>query len=134
MGEAFLAAACGDAAKVYSAGSKPVGYVHPKAIQVMGEVGIDISDHTSKHLDEFLGQQIDVVITVCGRADQACPTFPGQSVKYHWGFDDPAHIEGTEEHILSEFRRVRDEIRRVFEAFAENVKAGSIDPPFGGNI
>ena len=118
LAEGILRHAAGDLFEVHSAGSRPAGYVHPKAIQVMKEIGIDISQHTSKHLNEFLGKKIDTVITVCGNADQACPMFPGQVNRYHWGFDDPAHATGTEEEILAIFRRVRDQIKLVFEAYA----------------
>ena len=89
----------------------------------MKEIGIDISGHHSKHLNEFLNQPVETVITVCGNADQVCPTFPGQLNRHHWGFDDPAHATGSEEEKLAVFRRVRDEIRRVFEAYA----AGRLD-------
>ena len=118
LAEGILGHVAGDLFDVYSAGSKPAGYVHPKAIAVMQEIGIDISGHTSKHMNEFLDRKIDTVITVCGNADQACPMFPGQVNRYHWGFDDPAHATGTEEEILNEFRRVRDQIKLVFEAYA----------------
>ena len=118
LAEGILEAAAGDAIRVASAGSKPAGYVHPMAIAVMNEIGIDISWHRSKHLSEFLDQSVETVITVCGNADQACPMFPGQVNRYHWGFDDPAHATGNEEARLAVFRRVRDEIRRVFEAYA----------------
>ena len=118
LAEGFLRAAAGELIDVQSAGSKPAGYVHPKAVQVMQEVGIDISSHRSKHFDEFLNQKIETVITVCGNADQACPIFPGQVNRYHWGFDDPARAAGTDEEQLTVFRRVRDDIRRVFEAYA----------------
>jgi len=118
LAEGILRAAAGDAIRVASAGSKPAGYVHPMAIAVMSEIGIDISSHRSKHLSEFLDQSVETVITVCGNADQACPMFPGQVNRYHWGFDDPAHATGSEEERLAVFRRVRDEIRRVFEAYA----------------
>lgn len=118
LAEGILRAASDDLFEVQSAGSKPAGYVHPKAIQVMQELGIDLSSHRSKHLDEFLNRPIETVITVCGNADQACPMFPGQINRHHWGFDDPAHATGTEEEQLAVFRRVRDEIRRVFEAYA----------------
>ena len=84
----------------------------------MKEIGIDISGHRSKHMDEFLKQPVETVITVCGNADQACPMFPGQMNRHHWGFDDPAHATGTDEAKLAVFRRVRDEIKRVFEAYA----------------
>ena len=118
LAEGILRAAAGDTLNVQSAGSKPAGYVHPLAIQVMKEIGIDISGHRSKHMDEFLQQKIETVITVCGNADQACPMFPGQVNRYHWGFYDPAHATGTEEEKLTVFRRVRDEIKMVFEAYA----------------
>ena len=84
----------------------------------MKEIGIDISGHRSKHLDEFLNEGVETVITVCGNADQACPMFPGQLNRHHFPFDDPAHAPGTEEAQMVFFRRVRDEIRRVFEAYA----------------
>lgn len=118
LAEGILRAAAGDAFPVASAGSKPAGYVHPLAVKAMQEIGIDISAHRSKHLSEFLDQPVETVITVCGNADQACPMFPGQVNRYHWGFDDPAHATGTEDEQLAVFRRVRDEIRRVFEAYA----------------
>jgi len=124
LAEGILHAAAGDLVEVHSAGSKPAGYVHPKAIQVLKEIGIDISDHTSKHMNDFLDKKITTVITVCGNADQACPMFPRQVNRYHWGFDDPAHAKGTEEEILTEFRRVRDQIQLVFEAYAAGLKEG----------
>lgn len=122
IAEGILRAAAGDVVNVQSAGSKPAGYVHPLGIQVMKEIGIDISNHRSKHLNEFLQEPIETVITVCGNADQACPIFPGQVNRYHWGFDDPAHATGNEEEKLAVFRRVRDEIMRVFEAYAAGRK------------
>lgn len=113
-----MQAAVGNAFRVRSAGSRPAGYVHPLAIKVMQEIGINISAHHSKHLDEFQNQNVETVITVCGNADQVCPMFPGQVNRHHWGFDDPAHAVGSDEEKLVIFRRVRDEIRRVFEAYA----------------
>lgn len=124
LAEGILRAAAGDLIAVHSAGSKPAGYVHPKSIQVMKEIGIDISSHTSKHMDTFLDRKITTVITVCGNADQACPLFPGQMNRHHWGFDDPAHAKGTEEEVLNEFRRVRDQVKLVFEAYAAGLKEG----------
>lgn len=118
LAEGVLRAASMGRFRVASAGSRPAGYVHPMAIQVMAEVGIDISGHRSKHLDEFLHEPVETVITVCGNADQACPVFPGQRRRWHWPFDDPAHAQGTEEERLAVFRRVRDEILRVFGAYA----------------
>ncbi len=122
LAEGILRQALGAEYEVASAGSKPAGYVHPLGIKAMAEIGIDISAHTSKHMDEFLKQNVETVITVCGNADQACPMFPGQLNRHHWGFDDPAHATGTEEEIMTVFRRVRDEIRRVFEAYAAGRK------------
>jgi arsenate reductase len=118
MAEGILRQAAGDLLDVRSAGSKPAGYVHPLAIRALAEIGIDLSGHHSKHMDEFLQQDVETVITVCGNADQACPLFPGQLNRYHWGFDDPAHAQGDEEQQMAVFRRVRDEIKRVFGAYA----------------
>ncbi len=118
LAEGLLRAAAGDLLEVASAGSRPAGYVHPQAIAVMAELGLDISGHTSKHMNDFLSRQVTTVITVCGNADQACPIFPGQVNRYHWGFDDPAHATGTDADVLSVFRRVRDEIQKVFGAYA----------------
>lgn len=118
LAEGILRRSLGSDFRVESAGSKPAGYVHPLAVRAMAEIGIDISGHRSKHLDEFLDDEVETVITVCGNADQACPVFPGQLSRHHWGFDDPAHATGTEEEQMAVFRRVRDEIRRVFEAYA----------------
>jgi len=119
LAEGILDKVAGDILDVHSAGSKPAGYVHPLGIQVMKEIGIDISAHHSKHLNDFLKQNIETVITVCGDADQVCPIFHGQLNRHHWRFDDPAHAVGTEEEKLAVFRRVRDEIRRVFAAYAD---------------
>ena len=123
LAEGILRSALNEDFIVASAGSRPAGYVHPLGIKAMAEIGIDISAHTSKHLDEFLNQNVETVITVCGNADQACPLFPGQRNRHHWGFDDPAHATGSEEEVMAVFRRVRDEIRRVFVAYA----AGRLD-------
>jgi len=119
LAEGILRVSAGDFLNVVSAGSKPAGYVHPLAIKVMAEIGIDISKHTSKSMNEFLTAKVETVITVCGHADQACPMFPGQVNRHHWPFDDPAHATGTEEEKLAVFRRVRDEIRRAFESYAD---------------
>lgn len=122
LAEAVLRRAAGDLVEVASAGSKPAGYVHPEAIAVLKEIGIDASGHHSKHLSDFLGRQVHTVITVCGNADQVCPMFPGQVVRHHWGFSDPAHATGTPDEIRAEFRRVRDQIRLVFEAYAAGLR------------
>ncbi len=122
LAEGILRAAAGDLINVASAGSKPAGFVHPLAIQALAEIGIDISHHRSKHLDEFLTQPVHTVITVCGKADQVCPVFPGQVNRHHWPFDDPAHATGSESEQLETFRRVREEIRRVFGAYANGLR------------
>ena len=122
LAEAILRRAAGDVIEVASAGSKPAGYVHPEALAVLKEIGLDASGHHSKHLSEFLARPGATVITVCGNADQVCPVFPGQANRYHWGFSDPAHATGTPEEIRAEFRRVRDQIRLVFEAYAAGLK------------
>ncbi len=118
LAEGILRATAGDMVEVQSAGSKPAGYVHPLAIEVMREIGIDISTHRSKHLNEFLQRPIETVITVCGHVDQTCPMFPGQVNRHHWGFPDPAGVEGSEEEKRNVFRRVRDDIKQVFEAYS----------------
>ncbi len=128
LAEGLLRSLAGDILDVHSAGSKPAGSVHPLGIQVMKEIGIDISSHHSKHMNDFLKQDIETVVTVCGNADQSCPMFPGQLNRHHWGFDDPAHAVGTDAEKLLVFRRVRDEIRRVLSAYADGrrdqLKAG----------
>ena len=122
MAEAILRREAGHIVQVQSAGSDPAKHVHPKAIQVMNEVGIDISQNRSKHLNEFLDRSVHTVITVCGNADEACPIFPGTIARYHWGFEDPAKAEGTEDEVLSVFRRVRDEITAVFAAYGAGIR------------
>jgi arsenate reductase len=114
IAEGLLRNAVGDVWNVQSAGSNPAGHVHPLAVKVMAEIGIDISQHRSKHLNEFLDKPVHTVITVCDNADQACPVFPGQVKRYHWPFLDPAKTAGTEEEKLQVFRWVRDEMRPIF--------------------
>jgi arsenate reductase len=122
MAEGILRHAAGSLLDVRSAGSAPAGHVHPLAVEVMREIGMDISQHRSKPLTEFLGKKIETVISVCGVADQACPVFPGQVNRHHWPFEDPAKAAGTDAAKLPVFRRVRDEMRRVFEAYAAGRK------------
>ena len=114
MAEGILREVAGDVLHVQSAGSDPAGFVHPLAILTLAEIGIDISSHTSKHMNEFLSGNVETVITVCNNADQACPTFTGQAYRHHWPFPDPAKAEGTKEEIRKIFEKVRDDIRRVF--------------------
>jgi arsenate reductase len=118
MAEGFLRALFGDRFEALSAGAKPAGYVHEKAIQAMAELGIDISGQTSKHIRNFLPpleELPDVIIGVCSTADENCPVFPAAVERWHWPFDDPFHAQGTEEQKQAEFRRVRDEIRTRIE-------------------
>ena len=102
--------------EVFSAGTHP-SRVNPLAIEAMREIGIDISHHRSKSVDEFLGQEFDYVITVCDKANANCPVFPGRTKRIHWGFDDPAAAEGDAGERLAVFRRVRDEIEERLRDF-----------------
>jgi len=125
LAEGILRQKADDLIRVESAGSKPTGFVHPLAIRAMEEIGIDISGHRSKHFDEFLDQKVHTVITVCGYADQACPLFPEMVKRYHWLFDDPAKTTGSEEEVFAVFRLVRDEMARVFSAYAAGIRLGA---------
>lgn len=118
MAEGILRAEAGNLFDVSSAGSKPAGYVHPTAIEVMKEVDVDLSGHESKSLDLFLDTDIDTVITVCDNANESCPVFPGAANRYHWGFEDPPKAIRPGETEIEAFRRIRDQIRQVFGAFA----------------
>ncbi|MEM7386638.1 MAG: arsenate reductase ArsC [Verrucomicrobiota bacterium] len=124
MAEGLLRHAAGDLFEVFSAGSDPAGYVHPKAIEVMGELGIDLSGHSSKSLDQYLDAGIHTVVTVCDNANHACPAFPGKVQRYHWQFEDPAHAEGSDEEVTAVFRQIRDQIRNTFEAYAAGFRDG----------
>ena len=110
MAEGLLRHDGGDRFDVESAGTAP-SRVRPEAIRVMEELGIDISRHRSKHVDEFVGQSFDAVLTVCDNANENCPVFPGLARRLHRAFTDPAALEGTEAERLVLFRRVRDAIR-----------------------
>lgn len=117
MAEGFLKSFDTDL-EVYSAGTNPASRVHPKAIEVMKEIGIDISGGFPKTVDRFLDQSFEYVITVCDSAKETCPVFMGDvKERLHFGFEDPAEAAGTEEEILCEFRRVRDEIQKRFQQF-----------------
>lgn len=115
MAEGWLSALYGERIAAFSAGSKPAGYVHPKAVQVMAEVGVDLGGARSKSLEEFLGQHFDYVLTVCDSAAEACPVFPGPARRFHRDFPDPAKAQGSEEEVLAVFRKVRDAIRAWLE-------------------
>lgn len=113
--EAWVNHLYGERIEAYSAGHQPSGVVHPMTIRVMEEVGIDMSGARSKHMDEFLTQHFDKVITVCDPAKQACPVFPGKAERIHQTFDDPSELVGSEDEKLAAFRRTRDEIRQWVE-------------------
>ena len=106
IAEGFLRHYAGEKANVYSAGVETHG-VNPRAISIMNEVGIDISNHTSNHVDEYADIDFDFIITVCDNAKERCPYFPSKAERLHYNFPDPAKASGTEEEIVNEFRRVR---------------------------
>ena len=116
MAEGLLRHDYGERFEVESAGTKP-GFVRPEAITVMREVGVDISGHRSKHVEEFGAQQFDYVITVCDNARETCPVYFGEAQKLHHDFEDPAALTGSEEQRLALFRRVRDELRSYLREF-----------------
>ncbi len=123
MAEGVLRHYGGGKFEVLSAGTQP-SHVNPVAIAVMKEIGIDISGHRSKHLDEFRGKQIDCVITVCDQANETCPVFPGAGQRLHWPFPDPPHDQEITEAVRNEFRRVRD---RIHERFRRAAETGTLD-------
>jgi len=117
MAEGFLRS-LDSTLQVFSAGTSPAMKVHPLAIRVMKEIGIDISSHVTKSVAQFITQSFDYVITVCDNAKETCPFFAGKvEHRLHIGFDDPVEARGTDEEILAEFRRVRDEIGSKFKEF-----------------
>ena len=119
MAEGLLRNIAGDRFEVESAGTI-ASFVRPQAIAAMAEIGIDISGHRSKCLDEFLDTEFEYVITVCDNANGSCPVFPGNARRIHWSFDDPAEAKGDDEDVAEVFRRVRDEIREKLRSFAES--------------
>ena len=108
----------GDRFEVFSAGTKP-SRVRPEAIAVMDDIGIDISSHRSKSVNEFVGVDLDFVITVCDNAKETCPVFPGETRRLHWPFDDPAAVEGSDVVKIAAFRRIRDQIHARIMAFLD---------------
>jgi len=121
MAEGFLKS-FDPALEVFSAGTDPSDQVHPKAVKVMQEFGIDLSDHHPQKVGEYLNDAFDYVITVCGHAKENCPVFLGEVKKHlHIGFEDPAEATGTKEEILEEFRRIRDEIRERMQLFLRSL-------------
>jgi arsenate reductase len=116
MAEGLLRHDAGERFEVESAGTNP-SHVRTEAVAVMRELGIDISGHRSKHVDEFAGQRFDYVLTVCDNAKESCPIFPGTTTTINHNFEDPAALQGTEQERLALFRRVRDEIRQYLQLF-----------------
>jgi arsenate reductase len=121
MAEGLFRHEGGDRYEVFSAGTRP-SVVRPEAIAVLAEIGIDISDHRSKSVDEFVAQPLDLVITVCDNAKESCPVFPGRTQRLHWPFEDPAHVEGNEDERKAAFRKVRDQIRERIRTFLAQEK------------
>ena len=119
MAEGYLRHFAGNKATIFSAGIETHG-VNPRSVEIMKEDGIDISNHTSNHVDEYLEVDFDYVITVCDNAKEACPYFPTKAVKFHHNFPDPAKATGTEEKIMKEFREVRDLIKAYSKDFIQN--------------
>jgi arsenate reductase len=116
MGEGLFRKEGGESYEVFSAGTRP-SHVRPEAIAVMREIGIDISGHRSKSVDEFAGQSFDYVVTVCDNARDNCPIFPGAGERIHWSFEDPAAVQGSEGERLAAFRRIRDQIHERVKKF-----------------
>ena len=121
MAEGVLRYYRGNDFEVFSAGTKPSS-VNSTAVKVMKEIGIDISGHRSKHVDEFKGQKMDYVITVCDNAKESCPVFPGAAKVMHWPFPDPPHGQSENETVLGGFRKVRDMIVARFKSFGSKIK------------
>lgn len=118
MAEGLLQSLAGDRFEVFSAGTRP-GFVRPEAIAAMRDLGIDISGHRSKPVDEFLETAFDYVLTVCDNAKESCPVFPGNGRRIHWSFDDPAEATGDEQARLAVFRKIRDQIASRLKEFVE---------------
>jgi len=125
MAEGWAKALKGDVIEAYSAGTDPHG-MNSRAVKAMAEAGVDISDHRSKHLDELKDVRFDFVVTVCGHANEACPVFPGKTKVVHVGFDDPPKLAKdakNEEEAMSQYRRVRDEIKTFIQNIEDTIPA-----------
>jgi arsenate reductase len=121
IAEGYLQFYAGDKARVYSAGVEVHG-VNPKAVKVMASDGINISHHTSNHVDEYMDVEFDYIITVCDNARENCPYFPSKAQRFHYNFPDPAKATGTEQEIMQEFEKVRDMIKTYADYFvAQNL-------------
>src|SRR5262249_50879556 len=117
MAEGLLRHDAGDRFDVSSAGTHPTT-VRPEAVAVMSDLGIDISNHWSKSVDEFTGREFDYVITVCDNTKESCPVFPGKTQRLHWSFEDPAAVKGSYDQRKAAFQKIRDQIRERLKAFA----------------
>jgi len=127
MAEGLLRHEAGGRFEVFSAGTRP-SQVRPEAIAVMAEIGLDISGHRSKSVDEFAGQDLDFVITVCDNAKETCPVFPRVVKRLHWSFEDPAAVEGSEEVRKASFRRIRDQIHSRIMVFLDGNESACGSP------
>ena len=125
MAEGLFRQAVGDRFEVFSAGTKP-SLVRPEAIAVMAELGIDLSGHRSKSVDEFLGQDFRYVVTVCDNARESCPVFPSETERVHWSFEDPAAVTGSQAEREAAFRSVRDQIAAKVRAFATSAAGAGL--------
>lgn len=128
MAEALVNASWGNEWEAFSAGTDPAGYVHPKAIEVMQEIGISLDGARSKSIDEVRQETFDLVVTVCDGAAEACPTWPGQGRRLHMGFPDPAKTVGSAEEVLAAFRAVRDSLTRRLQELLGDTAAGHFNP------
>ena len=123
MAEGLFRHYAGDQFEVFSAGTQP-SVVRPEAIAVMKEIGLDISGHHSKSVDEFIGKPLDIVITVCDNANETCPVFPGGVKRIHWPFEDPAAVKGSDHVRKAEFRRIRDQLYSRIMTFLKADESG----------
>lgn len=119
MAEGLLRSMAGERFAVFSAGTKP-SFVRPEAIVAMRELGVDLSSHRSKSVDEYRDASFDYVITVCDNANESCPLFAGKAERIHWSFEDPAAVDGDEETRLGSFRKIRDRIAGRMRSFVED--------------
>ncbi|RHX86007.1 arsenate reductase ArsC [Leptospira stimsonii] len=125
IAEGWLRHFAGDRAKIFSAGIETHG-VNPRAVQTMKEVGIDIGNHTSNHINEYKDIEFDYILTVCDHAKENCPYFPSKALRFHHNFPDPAKAKGSEEEVLGEFRKVREMIRVYCQDWIEELNLGSV--------
>lgn len=126
MAEGLFRKELGEGAEVFSAGTRP-SFVRPEAVAAMAEIGVDISHHRSKSLEEFLHQEFDYVVTVCDSAKESCPVFPGNPRRVHWSIEDPAGVEGSEEVRLAAFRSAREELHDRIRRFVADLPRFTVE-------